>query len=158
MMMMIPPIPPAQEPDEPATHYGSRLVVWLIAQDPAIGYLDDAQAERAHQATTEALTHRSVIDDQPTPACVYDRLEQLRRDLASSIRRRADDRAAALAQLTETPQSVYPTAGTQPGKGSPLTPPPPPLPPVGDTIGIPRAPVPLRADLDSLRKRVADAF
>lgn len=103
-------LPPDQQPDEPGEYYAARLVCWLLQPDHHTVTLSDAQLERAQYGLTDALSHRSVLQQESTPACVYDRLEALRRDLQATIVRRAT--------LVSTDQTIALQTDSQPaGRG-----------------------------------------
>lgn len=157
---MIPQLvpPPDRHPQEGGTPYGYRLLVYLLQADHDRSVcLSDDQLSIARDAIGHCITMRNPIAvagaDRPdcTPVCVYDRLEDLRRQLSDAIARRQrlrDRQTAALQSLASVPPESHPSGG----RLSPLLPPTPPLPPVGDALRQPNAPLP------AARQPVADLF
>jgi hypothetical protein len=129
------PDPPEQTAGEPGEQYGSRLVCWLLAHDRITATLTDEQANRAHWATTAALSSRVTIgrdaDISCSPAIVYDRLEDLRRDLWASLTGRGLTQPAPAADPIGPPADEH--SG---GRLAPLVPVRPSYPPAASHVDI----------------------
>lgn len=114
---------PVRTPNEFITTFGARLLTFLMASDDyLLGLLDDDELSAAHYACNAALAGRVNLGDkdnpQTSPAIVFDRIEDMRRLIGASQRRRDAEAAAARRErdaLLQRFASVYPKGGQMPG-------------------------------------------
>lgn len=123
--------PRAQTPAELPATYAAYLALQALIYVPEHGgiytaNLTDAQLESTAIGLNAALTGRSILDDETTPATVYNRLAQVLRDVRLFQAGRIAYRAQVIADATPKSPGI---ADTHPTLGSGHTiPVPPPAP------------------------------
>jgi hypothetical protein len=117
------PMTPVPQDGEPRIFFGTRVLTFLMAStDYRLGLFDDDALEAAHHAAHAALAGTVKLGDkdnpQPSPALVYDHIENTRRLISASLRRRQAEADAARRErdaLLERFASNYPKGGSMPG-------------------------------------------
>jgi hypothetical protein len=115
-MIICSPLP--QRVDEPLSHYGARLLTFVLWSE-CPGTMSDDQLDRAYWAATQALsTPGTIIEETTTPIAVYDRLERVRGWLRTILDARARDRATVAPVVEE----AGPGAGREKPHQGPMAP------------------------------------
>jgi hypothetical protein len=116
--------PPERQNGEPAVQYGGRLLCYVLEHGEVYGLLTDEQLEAAAYSA-----HVAVIAKEILPQAV-NRVSAIRHAIAATLRRRREERQAAIEALSAT-QSVPPDSHPTGGRHAPLKPRIPGLPPEG---------------------------
>jgi hypothetical protein len=97
------PTIPTRAADDTINSYGAKVLLFLIANDYSIGLFDLDALEAAHWAAHKAIAQRVNLGTKEnpdlSPACVFDRIEVIRRQLTAAITRLAAERDSAVTQL-----------------------------------------------------------
>lgn len=134
---MLKPDVPTRLASDDINSFGARVLQFLLANDYSLGLFDTSALEAAHYAAHKALAQRIDLGNKErpdtSPAIVFDRIEDVRRQITSSLTRRAAETAAALEAMSEPElESIFPKGsnrrGDQPILVSDITP-KPKLPP-----------------------------
>ena len=120
------PVPPAPAPGEPVSHYGARMLAYLIGPgEYAYGLCGDWSLDVADAAAA------GMAAADLTPA-TRETISQTRHRIARTLKTRQDERQAA------DQAAQAPAAGPEPrqGPGAPLTPAPRTQPPAGQVADL----------------------
>lgn len=108
---------PAAVEGEPYTFYGTRILTFLLAYDEHLLGLFDLDALEcarytAHQALARTVNLGTKDNKELTPTCVFDRLEDIRRQLTASIEAQRAHVAATLAPYADPKPAPRGLSGT----------------------------------------------
>ena len=119
---------PTRRADEPVSHYGARVLAYLIADD-GYGFVDDAGLDLADAAAAGMAT----ADLAPA---TRERLSETRHRIARVLKSRHNERRAA----ESAAPAPAPAGPSNDGPMAPLAPAPRTNPPAGAYAGAPAKP------------------